>query len=54
MWVGQWLREGLMFESAELGHKIDKASYRTAIPGLRSALLEAVLRAAERSRELSG
>mgnify|MGYP002144680602 FL=1 len=30
-----------MFESAELGHKIDKASYRTAIPGLRSALLDA-------------
>jgi polyphosphate:AMP phosphotransferase len=30
-----------MFESAELGHKIDKATYKTAVPALRAALLEA-------------
>ncbi len=30
-----------MFESAELGHKIDKASYDTEVPLLREALLEA-------------
>jgi len=30
-----------MFETAEIGHKIDKAKYREAVPGLRAALLEA-------------
>ncbi|MBI3901671.1 MAG: polyphosphate:AMP phosphotransferase [Nitrosomonadales bacterium] len=30
-----------MFESAELGHKIDKASYETEVPKLREALLDA-------------
>jgi polyphosphate:AMP phosphotransferase len=30
-----------MFESAELGHQIDKATYRKAVPVLRSALLDA-------------
>jgi polyphosphate:AMP phosphotransferase len=30
-----------MFESAELGHKIDKAAYKAAVPALRAALLEA-------------
>lgn len=30
-----------MFESAELGHKIDKATYDTEVPKLREALLEA-------------
>jgi len=30
-----------MFESAELGHKIDKATYDEAVPALREALLEA-------------
>jgi polyphosphate:AMP phosphotransferase len=30
-----------MFESAELGHKIDKASYDLEVPNLREALLEA-------------
>ncbi len=30
-----------MFESAEIGHKIDKAAYRAAVPVLRAALLEA-------------
>src|ERR1035438_7504758 len=29
-----------MFESAELGHKIDKETYRKAVPELRSALLD--------------
>lgn len=29
-----------MFESAELGHKIDKATYREEVPTLRAALLE--------------
>jgi len=30
-----------MFESAEIGHKVDKATYRTAVPKLRAALLDA-------------
>jgi polyphosphate:AMP phosphotransferase len=30
-----------MFETAEIGHKIDKATYRAAVPVLRAALLEA-------------
>ena len=30
-----------MFESAEIGHKIDKDAYREAVPGLRAALLDA-------------
>ena len=30
-----------MFESAELGHKVDKASYRCALPKLRAGLLSA-------------
>ncbi len=30
-----------MFESAELGHKIDKGTYKAAVPALRAALLEA-------------
>ena len=30
-----------MFESAEIGHKLSKAAYRDALPGLRAALLEA-------------
>ena len=30
-----------MFESAEIGHKIDKATYKAAVPALRAALLEA-------------
>ncbi|MBI5656228.1 MAG: polyphosphate:AMP phosphotransferase, partial [Geobacter sp.] len=29
-----------MFESAELGHKIDKATYKREIPPLREALLD--------------
>ena len=29
-----------MFESAEIGHKISKAAYREAVPGLRAALLD--------------
>lgn len=32
-----------MFESAELGHKIDKATYDKEVPALREALLEAQL-----------
>lgn len=32
-----------MFESAELGHKIDKATYDKQVPALREALLEAQL-----------
>ena len=31
-----------MFESAELGHKIDEADYEKELPALREALLEAV------------
>lgn len=30
-----------MFESAEIGHQIDKAAYKAAVPVLRAALLEA-------------
>jgi len=30
-----------MFESAQIGHQIDKASYKAAVPALRAALLEA-------------
>ena len=30
-----------MFESAELGHKIDKQTYKTEVPTLRSALQDA-------------
>ena len=30
-----------MFESAELGHRIDKARFREESPALRQALLEA-------------
>jgi polyphosphate:AMP phosphotransferase len=30
-----------MFEAAELGHKLSKAAYKEAVPGLRAALLEA-------------
>ena len=30
-----------MFENAELGQSLDKASYKEALPGLRAALLEA-------------
>ncbi len=33
--------EGIMFESAELGHKIDKETYDREVPLLREALLEA-------------
>ena len=30
-----------MFESAEIGHKLDKTAFREAVPGLRAALQEA-------------
>ena len=30
-----------MFESAELGHKIDKKRFRSEVPKLREALLDA-------------
>lgn len=36
-----------MFESAELGHKIDKASYEAEVPALREALLEAQMNLAK-------
>jgi polyphosphate:AMP phosphotransferase len=36
-------KELLMFESAELGHKIDKDTYRKEVPSLREALLETQL-----------
>src|SRR3990167_783711 len=34
-------RRSSMFESAEIGHKIDKATFKAAVPPLRAALLEA-------------
>ncbi len=39
-----------MFESAELGHEIDKETYRQAVPALRAALLEAQYGLKEQSR----
>ncbi len=33
-----------MFESAEIGHAIDKATYDAAVPDLREALLQAQYR----------
>lgn len=37
-----------MFESAELGHKIDKATYDAAVPSLREALLNAQFELAQK------
>jgi hypothetical protein len=31
-----------MFESAELGHQVDKTTYERAVPALREALLNAI------------
>ncbi|MFU8789135.1 MAG: polyphosphate:AMP phosphotransferase [Methylobacter sp.] len=39
-----------MFESAELGHKIDKATYNLEVPKLREALLEAQIDLAKLSK----
>lgn len=39
-----------MFESAELGHKIDKATYEIEVPKLREALLEAQMDLARQAR----
>ena len=39
-----------MFESAELGHEIDKETFRKAVPELRAALLEAQYGLKEQSR----
>ncbi|MFH2139823.1 MAG: polyphosphate:AMP phosphotransferase [Pseudomonadota bacterium] len=39
-----------MFESAELGHKIDKATYDAEVPKLREALLEAQMELAKQSK----
>ena len=33
------VEEEIMFESAELGHSIDKATYRKEVPKLRASLL---------------
>jgi polyphosphate kinase 2 (PPK2 family) len=38
-----------MFESAELGHRIDAATYKKEAPKLREALLEAQMRVLERA-----
>jgi AMP-polyphosphate phosphotransferase len=37
------VKGGTMFESAELGHKIDKETYKKEVPPLREALLDAQL-----------
>jgi polyphosphate:AMP phosphotransferase len=43
--------EGLgMFESAELGHSVDKRDYEKELPKLRAALLDAQLRVLERAK----
>ena len=39
-----------MFESAELGHKIDKKTYDAEVPALREALLDAQFELAEQAR----
>jgi polyphosphate:AMP phosphotransferase len=39
-----------MFESAELGHKIDKATYDAEVPKLREALLEAQIALAKQAK----
>ncbi len=39
-----------MFESAELGHKIDKATYDAEVPKLREALLEAQMELARQAK----
>jgi polyphosphate:AMP phosphotransferase len=39
-----------MFESAELGHQIDKATYKDEVPQLRAALLEAQYELRERGK----
>lgn len=39
-----------MFESAELGHKIDKATYDKEVPALREALLDAQFDLAEKAK----
>jgi polyphosphate:AMP phosphotransferase len=38
-----------MFESAELGHRVDKRDFEKEVPPLRSALLDAQMRALERA-----
>lgn len=39
-----------MFESAEIGHAVDKATYDAAVPALREALLQAQYRLREQAR----
>ena len=39
-----------MFESAELGHQVDKETYRKAVPELRTALLDAQYRLKEQGK----
>lgn len=39
-----------MFESAEIGHKIDKETYEAAVPALREALLEAQFELSQQAR----
>ena len=39
-----------MFESAELGHRVDKATYDTEVPKLREALLDAQFELAEQAK----
>jgi hypothetical protein len=41
-----------MFDSAEIGHRIDRATYKAEVPALRAALLDAqyeLLRRADRA-----
>ena len=42
-----------MFESAELGHAVDKETYEAEVPALREALLEAQFDLAEEARRWS-
>ena len=45
-----FIEEMIMFESAELGHKIDKATYEKEVPKLREALLEAQMDLAKQAK----
>ena len=42
-----------MFESAEIGHAIDKETYEAAVPALREALLEAQFELQQQARSLN-
>jgi hypothetical protein len=42
-----------MFESAELGHTVDKSTYKAEVPALRQALLDAQFDLAEGAQRMA-